>query len=308
MTNRTGLNQLARVLAVAEQLSPHLNGPTALRLADVLDRAPRLADLGQLDEDDAEWVASGLARTTSGRRQQWENQLGEMATRHITVITVSDEAFPSNVAAVHDRPPLLFVHGGLDATTDQRAIAVVGARSAGEEGRALAHDLSMELARQSIVVVSGLAAGIDAAAHRGALAGGGRTIAVFGTGINRVYPSQHRDLAESVRAHGACVSQFWPDQGPTRWTFPIRNVVTSAFAVATVVVEASETSGAKLQAERALVHGKRVVLMRQLVDHYQWAKDMSARPAVSIADGVDDVLEALRFELDPPGAELALTV
>lgn len=308
MVNSADRARLARLLAVAEQLSPHLNGPTALRLAETLERAPLLEDLAHLDENDAQWVASGLSRTTADRLDHWVNRLEEMARRGIHVVTVADVSFPSNVAAVHDRPPLLFVRGSLDDATDQRAIAVVGARSAGKEGVDLAYGVSRELARQSIVVVSGLAAGIDAAAHRGALAGGGRTIAVLGTGINRLYPAQNRELASAVRVHGACVSQFSPDQGPTRWTFPIRNVVTSAFAVATVVVEAGETSGAKLQAEKALAHGKRVVLVRQLVEQHQWAREMSARPAVAIAGGVEDIVDALRFELDPSSTELDLIV
>lgn len=300
--------QAPRLLAIVERLSPHLNGPTAHRLADVLDRSPELDDLSDLGPTDVEWVSDALACVGPADVERWEQELDALSSLGIRVLFVNDPDYPSNVAAVHDRPPLLFVDGELEHEADRRAVAVVGSRSAGARGLELAATLSCELARENVVVVSGLAVGIDGAAHRGALDGGGRTVAVLGTGIRRVYPAAHASLAREVRTNGACVSQFWPNQGPTRWTFPIRNIVTSAFAVATVVVEAGATSGARLQAERALVHGKRVILTRELVVNHAWARGMLEQPAVTIADCVDDILTAVQYELVSPARSLELLV
>jgi DNA processing protein len=145
-----------------------------------------------------------------------------------------------------------------------------------------------------------LALGIDAAAHEAALDAGGRTVAVLGTGINRVYPPANRDLAVRILERGAQVSQFWPDAPPTRVTFPMRNVVTSGMALGTVVVEASGTSGARLQARLCLEHGKRLFLLRSLVMHEEWARRYAERPGSTVIDSVDEVVEVVDEFLDPP--------
>ena len=150
------------------------------------------------------------------------------------------------------------------------------------------------LAEAGVTVLSGLALGIDAAAHEQALESGGRTIAVLGTGILHSYPKENTELAERIADSGALVSQFWPSQPPTRYTFPRRNVVTSGLSQGTVVIEASKTSGAKMQARLALEHGKHVFLVRRLVTSQPWAqKYVSTRGAIEVSS-VDDVLQRLR--------------
>jgi DNA processing protein len=149
------------------------------------------------------------------------------------------------------------------------------------------------LAEQTVTVVSGMARGIDAAAHRAAIEAGGRTIAVFGTGITKCYPPENRELAEEIVRHGALVSQFWPTRNPGRDTFPRRNHVTSGISQGTVVIEASSTSGAKMQARLALEHGKKVFLVKSLVTDQTWAKTyVSKRGAIEV-DDVDDVIQQL---------------
>jgi DNA processing protein len=158
-----------------------------------------------------------------------------------------------------------------------------------------------------VTVLSGLALGIDTAAHEATLDTQGRTLAVMGTGIHRIYPAQNRDLADRiVKAGGALVSQFWPDAPPTRWSFPMRNVVMSGMAVGTVVVEASRTSGAKMQARLALEHGKRLFLVESLVMHEDWARKYAERPGATVVQSVDDVLAALETELQSLGEQLTL--
>jgi DNA processing protein len=187
--------------------------------------------------------------------------------------TVFDSAYPTNLLEVANRPPFVFVRGQWKDVGDSCAVAIVGTRQASADGLRRAARLAEVVARAEVTVVSGLALGIDSAAHRAALKVGGRTSAVLGHGINRMYPSENAALAAEI-AHGAgaLISQFLPDQPPTKWTFPKRNVVMSGLSWITVVVEASWTSGARIQATEALRHGRVVFLLRSLVESHEWAR------------------------------------
>jgi DNA processing protein len=149
------------------------------------------------------------------------------------------------------------------------------------------------LVDHGVTVVSGLARGIDTAAHTAALSAGGRTIAVIGTGINRCYPAENKDLVEDIVRRGAVVSQFWPDAPPATYTFPRRNVTMSGIAQGTVVIEASSTSGAKMQARIALEHGKKVFLIRSLTEQQEWARTYIEKRGAIAVDDVTDVVAAL---------------
>jgi DNA processing protein len=221
------------------------------------------------------------------------------------LVTVLDDSYPTNLRLIHDRPPFLFACGDYRAR-DDRAIAVVGTRQASERGLDLARSLARELVSRDVTVVSGLARGIDGAAHEATLEAGGRTVAVVGTGIRRVYPAEHRGLADRICASGgAILSQFLPDAPPRREHFPLRNRTMSGYAVGTVVVEASATSGAKMQARLALAHGKRVFLIRDLVTRESWAQKYAEQRGAIVVDSVDDVVRVLDTELTP-AAQLTL--
>jgi DNA processing protein len=208
------------------------------------------------------------------------------------LVTVLDPGYPLNLRLIPNLPPFLFYRGELK-DDDARSVAVVGTRQATEAGIHRAAYMSRLLAEQGVTVVSGLARGIDTAAHRAALDAGARTIAVLGTGITRCYPSENRDLAEAITASGVLVSQFWPTSSPSRYTFPRRNVVTSGISQGTIVIEATSTSGAKMQARLALDHGKKVFLIRSLVTSQPWAKEyVLRRGAIEVAD-VEDVSNQL---------------
>jgi DNA processing protein len=196
---------------------------------------------------------------------------------------------------VYDRPPFLFVRGTLQ-DNDSRSVAIVGTRNASEPGRILARDMAAALAGHGVTVISGMAAGIDTEAHTAALDTGGRTIAVMGTGIDRVYPKENAALAEHIAESGALLSQFWPGAPPRRSNFPLRNVVTSGVAVGTIVIEASATSGAKMQARLALEHGKRLFLVESLVLREEWAQRYRSRRGAQVVRGVDDVVTALESD------------
>lgn len=231
---------------------------------------------------------------TAGDRSEAERRVDEELTLADNVdaqlITVLDDAYPANLRLVPDLPPFLFVRGTmLDA--DVRAVAVVGTRQASPGGLARATKMSRLLAGAGVTVVSGLARGIDTSAHTAALDAGGRTIAVLGTGITKCYPKENAPLAERIIGAGALVSQFWPSANPATFTFPRRNVVTSGISQGTVVIEASSTSGAKMQARLALQHGKRVWLVKSLVTEQEWArKYVQSRGAIE----VDDVAHVVR--------------
>jgi DNA processing protein len=205
------------------------------------------------------------------------------------VLSVLDDGYPTNLRSVHNRPPFVFVRGELHPD-DDRSIAVVGTRRASDEGLRQAGVVAGGLAEAGFTVVSGLAAGIDSAAHQAALERRRRTVAVIGTGLRRTYPAQNAVLQERIAADGAVVSQFWPDAPPTKTSFPMRNVVMSGLALGTVVVEASRTSGAKMQARFALEHGRPVFLLESLLQH-EWAREYADRPGAHVVRRADDVIE-----------------
>jgi len=209
------------------------------------------------------------------------------------LVTVLDDAYPPNLRLIWNLPPFLFLQGDRVRQADLMSVAIVGTRDASEQGLQKAQAMSQLLVENGVTVVSGLARGIDTAAHAAALEADGRTLAVVGTGITKTYPSENRQLARRIAEHGAVISQFWPTSPPARWTFPRRNVVMSGIAQGTVVIEASSTSGAKMQARLAHEHGKRVFLIRSLVTSQPWASRYVAQGKALEVSDVDDVIRHL---------------
>ena len=210
----------------------------------------------------------------------------------IRMVSVLDREYPSNLRMIHQRPPVLFLRGAIDER-DAASVAVVGTRQATSQGLDQAKDLAAGLAARGVPVISGLAAGIDTAAHTAALAAGGRTVAVIGTGIDRTYPAQNAALQQEIAIKGLLISQFLPGAPPTKTSFPMRNAVMSGYALATVVIEAAYQSGARMQARLALQHGRHVFLMRSLLQH-DWARGYAERPGVTVVDNADHVFKGLQ--------------
>lgn len=206
------------------------------------------------------------------------------------LVTILDEDYPLYLRLVHQRPPFLFLRG--TCVAEDLRVAVVGTRTPSPEGVHHARAIAGGLAERGVTVVSGLAAGIDTAAHGTALAVGGRTVAVVGTGLRCTYPAQNARLQQEIADKGLVISQFWPDAPPSKTSFPMRNAVMSGYSLATVVVEAAYRSGARMQARLALEHGRRVFLMRSLMTH-EWAREYAARPNTTVIDGPDDVFDRL---------------
>jgi DNA processing protein len=218
---------------------------------------------------------------------QAEAQIDAWRDAGFRLLTLLDADYPQNLRQVHDRPPLIFTAGELSAA-DTRSGAVIGARRATSAGVATAARIAEHLVLTGYVVVSGLAAGVDAAAHTAALAAEGRTLAVIGTGLAHSYPAQNAGLQRRLAREGAVVSQFWPEEPPTRESFPMRNAVMSGLALGTVVVEASPRSGARVQARLALAHGRPVFLLRGLLSQ-PWAQELAGRPGVHVVDAPGEI-------------------
>jgi DNA processing protein len=200
------------------------------------------------------------ARWVEFRRRFAERAyLADLATRGFRFVARSAPEFPPLLRAIHDPPAGLFVRGnaGFELLA-QPAVAVVGARACSGYGSSVARSLSREIAAAGLVVTSGLARGIDAEAHRGALDAGGATVAVLGCGIDRDYPASHAELARRVAAGGLIVSEYAPGVEPAPWRFPARNRIVAGLCGATVVVEARERSGALITADLALEEGREV--------------------------------------------------
>lgn len=229
-------------------------------------------------------------------------EIGSWEGEGMRLLTVLDAAYPENLRSVHDRPPFVFIAGRLEPR-DARSVAVVGTRRALPDGLEQARGIASHLVAKDYTVVSGLAAGIDAAAHQAALEVGGRTVAVIGTGLRRSYPAQHAGLQRRIAEQCAVVSQFWPDASPTKRSFPMRNAVMSGFALATVVVEASHTSGARMQAGLALAHGRPVLLLESLLSQ-SWARDFADRPGTHVVGSPHEITEIVD-RLSSPGLLIA---
>ncbi|WP_059007644.1 DNA-processing protein DprA [Streptomyces specialis] len=223
-----------------------------------------------------------------------DEQVAAAAEAGARLVTVLDEDYPANLRLVPNLPPFLFYRGEL-RPEDARSVAVVGTRQASRDGLEQAARMARKLVKQDVVVFSGLARGVDSAAHQATLEAGGRTVAVMGTGIAaKIYPSENQWLADAILAGGgALFSQFWPTSGPAKWSFPRRNVVTSGCTSGTVVIEASRTSGAKMQARIASEHGKQVFLIRSLTTSEPWAQKMVADGKAVEVTELDDILHRL---------------
>ncbi|MFJ5843937.1 DNA-processing protein DprA [Streptomyces sp. NPDC092903] len=227
-----------------------------------------------------------------------EDELEHAAQVGANLVTVLDAEYPENLRGVPDLPPFLFYRGTLDHDADSRCVAVVGTRNATDIGLSRARRVARELSEAGYTITSGLARGVDTEAHRTALHFERRTVAVIGTGITRCYPKENFALSEEIASRGAILSQFWPTRSPGRDTFPRRNHVTSGVSLGSVVIEASSTSGAKMQARVAAEQGRHVLLLKSLVDQQPWARKMVDAQRASLVDDIEQMIDTLKGPVD----------
>jgi DNA processing protein len=186
-----------------------------------------------------------------------EKYMAKVTAQGIQVLTWEDELYPLRLKEIDQSPPVIYVRGLITAE-DAWAVAVVGTRRISAYGRQVAEELAAYLASNGVTVISGLARGVDATAHQAALKAGGRTIAVLGSGVDRIYPPEHMQLASRIISSGAVMSDYPPGTAPDAANFPPRNRIISGMSMATVVVEAGETSGALITAQFAVDQGREV--------------------------------------------------
>ncbi len=221
------------------------------------------------------------------------------------LITLGDDNYPARLAEIYDPPLLLFARGSL-IEEDQRAVAIVGTRRASPYGLRMAEKFGGELARRGVTVVSGMANGVDAAAHRGALNVGGRTIAILGNGVDVLYPKQHAELRDAIIASGCLLSQFPMGVGPSPGHFPYRNRIISGFTAGVLVVEAPSRSGALITARQAAEQGREVFAVPgQVGSKNSEGPHALIREGAKLVESVDDILMELElpeFEDAPASA------
>ncbi|MDX6476147.1 MAG: processing protein [Gaiellaceae bacterium] len=252
--------------------------------------------------------APRLARFASFRATfDAEAFLRDLSARGLRWVARSDPAFPHRLRSIHDPPPGLFVRGTAALELlECPSVAVVGARACSQYGASVARMLGREVAAAGVLIVSGLARGVDAEAHRGALQSGA-TVAVLGCGIDRDYPRSHASLAAEIARDGLIVSEYPPGVEPAPWRFPARNRIVAGLALATVVVEARERSGALITADLALDEGRDVLavpgeITSQLSRGTNHLLRLGAVPVTCVAD----VLRVLGVDPPPAHEPLAL--
>lgn len=256
----------------------------------------------------AETGSHVVERPRSARFQEFSHRfeassyLERLRAAGVDWLARSAEKFPPLLRSIHDPPPGLFLrHGQAAELLTHPAVAVVGARSCSPYGAQVARMLGRELAASGLVVVSGLARGIDGEAHRGALDAGGATVAVLGCGIDRDYPAAHAELAAAILERGLVVSEYPPGVEPAPWRFPARNRIIAGLTAATVVVEARERSGALITADLALEEGREVFAVPgEITSGLSHGTNALLRIGATPLTAVADVLESFDLEAQSP--------
>lgn len=249
---------------------------------------PRLRDAGYGD------LAAEVVRVLPAARRA----IDAARKRGIQVVAWRTPAYAERLTEIHDPPPVLWVRGQT-AWTNAPAVAIVGSRSGSVHGLEVARRLARDLAAAGVVVVSGLARGVDSAAHRGALDAGGVTVAVLGSGVDVIYPPEHRGLSEEICVKGAVVSELPPGSPPLASHFPRRNRLISGLALGVIVVEASERSGSLITARLALEQGREVMAVPgNVLSARNRGAHALLKDGACLVESAEDVLSALGL----PGA------
>ena len=276
----------------AEECDVTLDDAVALSLVPDL---PRIGLTERLHGEDP-----ALLELAAPHRERAREVRARAARDGISLIAWNDSVFPAGLHAISDMPPVLWYRGALDAL-DAPAVAIVGSRAASAVALETAAQLGEDLAAFGITVISGLARGVDSAAHRGALRTG-RTIAVLGSGVDRVYPHEHRGLAREVASRGLVVSEFAPGTPPLKYHFPLRNRVISGLSRAVVVIEASEKSGSLITAACALEQGRDVMAVPgNVLSGRNRGGHALIRDGATIVEGANDIVEELGLFPPAPG-------
>lgn len=236
-------------------------------------------------------LARAIARATESI--DVDSELQRCQRHNINVVTYEDSAYPQILREISDPPSVLYMHGEF-VPSDSLAIAIVGTRHATNYGIRTARRLASSLARAGMTIVSGLARGIDAAAHQGALEAGGRTIGILGSGLLNLYPPEHKELAFDISNNGAVVSELSPLQSTSPGAFPRRNRIITGMSLGVIVVQAAKSSGALISARHAMEQNRDVFAVPGPVDsRVSRGTHQLLRDGAKLVESADDVLEEL---------------
>jgi DNA processing protein len=268
-----------RIAALLE----HFGSASAARRAG----ASQLRAVGGIGEQLASSLAAALPAV------EVDDEIARLEKLGASVLALGRPGYPAALATIPAAPHLLFARGSL-LPADDRAVAIVGTRHPDAYGKRVARQLAEGLARAGVTVISGLARGIDGIAHQGALDAGGRTLAVLGSGLGRLYPPEHKGLADRVASAGAVLSEYPAEQAPSRGTFPARNRIISGLSRVVIIVQAPADSGALITADHAADQGRTVLAVPGPVDGELHAGcHRLIRDGAGLCRGPDDVLEEL---------------
>jgi len=245
-------------------------------------------------------VGTTHVRPPEVRVKYWEKRLGQLAVEmpNVSMLSLESSSYPLLLRLISDAPPFLFTDGSLRPEQDAYGLAIVGSRKASRKGVRVAYEVAAEAAGRGITVVSGLAEGIDSAAHLGAMEAGGRTIAVLGSGIDVVASPGNTTLAPRVRRCGCLVSQFRPGTPPRGPNFLLRNRVVSGLSLASLLVEGGEISGTRDEAQHALSQGRRVLAWEPSFRSASWLYELERGAEVKTVDSPEAVFAVLGEERD----------
>ncbi|MGH7273320.1 MAG: DNA-processing protein DprA [Nitrospiria bacterium] len=285
---------------------PRLGDAALQRLMEVFDSSQAVfsASMNEIMEraSFSEQLAGALKKPSAQHQAQAE--VKKLRGEGITVITLKDAGYPKSLSAINDPPPILYIRGEL-LPSDNQAVAIVGSRKASPYGIRTAERIANELSAHGFTIVSGLARGVDSAAHLGALAAEGRTIAVLGCGLDNLYPPENAGLREKIAQHGAVISEFPLGTAPLPAHFPHRNRIISGLSLGTLVVEAAERSGSLITAQCALEQGREVfAIPGNLGATNSQGTNRLIKAGAKLVEEIQDILEELAPQMGGGGRRI----
>ena len=293
------LNNRQRLMLL--NLIPDVGSTRLRRLLDHFGDLDRVWSASAQDLQQVEGIGPRIAQQlAAGCRDErrLEEELALARRQGVTIITLEDAEYPKALREIPDPPLALYIRGRL--LSDEAAVAIVGSRRASLYGLETAERLAYDLALRGVTVVSGLARGIDGAAHRGALKAQGRTVAVLGNGLSRIYPPEHESLAEQTAAQGAVISEYPMVMAPLAQNFPRRNRLISGLSLGVVIVEASQRSGALITCDCALEQGREVFAVPGPITRVtSQGTHQLLKQGAKLVTSVEDILEELRLSPQP---------
>jgi DNA processing protein len=268
-------------------------------LVDKFGSLPAIFDASVTELKQTPGISKDIAASIANFKgwDKVKEELEVVNKNKVKIITYQDDLYPQKLLNIYDRPPYIYVLGTLDK--EDINIAIVGSRAASSYGKYTTERLSRELAMKGVTVVSGMARGIDSAAHRGALSAHGRTIAILGSGLDVIYPPENKKLFHDIIENGAVISEYPPGTPPRSSNFPARNRIISGMSYGVVIVEAGEKSGSLITARLALEQGREVFAVPGSIDAAgSRGTNKLIKQGAKLIENTDDILEEILPQID----------